>query len=94
MSFSQVLTGTLMLPLYEEQGLAPENLSRNIADVGTLSAPLIPWNGNAIYVSTMLAVSPLIFIPFSFFNIINILLAFLFGLFNISIKKKQSVSPK
>ncbi|MDD4569262.1 MAG: Na+/H+ antiporter NhaC [Tepidanaerobacteraceae bacterium] len=68
MSFAAIMAGTLMSPLYKEYKLKPENLSRCIEDFGTLGAVLIPWNGNAVFASTMLGATPGQFVPYCFLN--------------------------
>lgn len=68
MLFASIVTATLMKDAFEENGIAPENLSRTLEDAGTFGAVLIPWNANAIYASQMLGVTPLAFIPYCFLN--------------------------
>ncbi|MFD6439447.1 Na+/H+ antiporter NhaC family protein [Peribacillus sp. NPDC060186] len=54
MLLTSIVAGSLMKNVLKINNLAP----RNIEDVGTMCAPVIPWNSNAIYCSQMLAVSP------------------------------------
>ncbi len=67
-SFANVMTGTLVSPLYKQCRLKPENMSRAMEDFGTQGAIFIPWGVNALYVAGMYSVDPLIFIPFCFLN--------------------------
>ncbi|MCF6466756.1 Na+/H+ antiporter NhaC [Clostridium sp. Cult2] len=87
MSFAAVMTGTLMSPLYEQWNLKPENLSRTIEDSSTLGAPLIPWNSNALFAMSMLQVSYAEYIGFAFFNIIDPIIAIIYGFTGFTIKK-------
>lgn len=68
MLFASIVTATLMKDIFNENRIAPENLSRTLEDAGTFGAVLIPWNSNAIYASQMLGVAPLAFIPYCFLN--------------------------
>lgn len=65
-SFANVMTGTLMGPLFKSLRFKPENLSRAMEDFGTQGGPLIPWGVNALYVAGMYGVSPMTFIPYTF----------------------------
>lgn len=87
MTFSSVLTGTLMAPLFRQKGLKPENLSRCIEDFGTMGAVLIPWNGNAIFAMGVLGVSYSAYVPFCFLNWIVPVLSIIYGYTGFSMKK-------
>lgn len=65
-SFANVMTGTLMGPLFKSLRYKPENLSRAMEDFGTQGGPLIPWGVNALYVAGMYGVAPMTFIPYTF----------------------------
>lgn len=65
-SFANVMTGTLMGPLFKSLRYKPENLSRAMEDFGTQGGPLIPWGVNALYVAGMYGVTPMTFIPYTF----------------------------
>ena len=80
-----VVPGRMYAKVYEEKGLAPENLSRTLEDTGTVTSVLIPWNTCGAYHAGVLGVSALTFAPFCFFNLISPLMTVLFGYFNIGI---------
>ncbi|NPA35219.1 MAG: Na+/H+ antiporter NhaC [Chlorobi bacterium] len=82
-----VLPGKMFKLEYERRGLAPENLSRTLEDSGTLTSPLIPWNTCGAYMAGTLGVATLAYLPFVFFNLINLLVAVVLGFTGISIKK-------
>ena len=84
---SILVPGKMYAPLYKKQGLAPENLSRTLGDAATVTSPLIPWNSCGAMQSTILGVATLTYLPYCFFNIINPLMAILFGYLGISIAK-------
>lgn len=89
MTFSAVMTGTLMAPLYKERQLKPENLSRVIEACGTLGGVLIPWNSNAIFVSGMLGVTPMQYIPYAFLNWLTPLVTLFYAITGIAMTKEE-----
>jgi NhaC family Na+:H+ antiporter len=60
--------GRMFAPAFRDMGLATTNLSRVLEDGATMSAPLIPWNSGAVYVSSTLGVPTLLYAPFAFSN--------------------------
>ena len=85
-----VLTGTSYREEYEKRGLAPEMLSTTIEGTATVSSPLIPWNSCGAYMSASLGVATFAYLPYAFFNLIDITFTFLFAILKINIKH---VSP-
>jgi NhaC family Na+:H+ antiporter len=90
---SIVLPGRMFKMEYERRGLAPENLSRTLEDSGTLTSPLIPWNTCGAYMAGTLGVATLAYLPFTFFNLINPVVAIFLGFTGISIKKIDKNQP-
>lgn len=82
-----VVPGRMYADVYRDRKLAPENLSRTLEDSGTVTSVLVPWNTCGAYHSSVLAVSPMDFIPYCFFNIISPMMTMTFGFLNIKIKK-------
>ena len=60
---------------FARRGLAPRMLSRTVEDVGTVTSPLVPWNSCGAYMSGVLGVPTMSYLPFAFFNILNPLVA-------------------
>ncbi|MGG1679545.1 Na+/H+ antiporter NhaC [Neobacillus sp. NRS-1170] len=87
MLLTSIVAGSLMKNVFKNNNLAPENLSRNIEDVGTMGAPVIPWNSNAIYCSQMLAVSPYVYFPYVFLAFFVPLFDLVYGATGFAIKK-------
>ena len=56
-----------------------------VEDAGTLTSPLIPWNTCGAFMSGTLGVATLAYLPYCFFNLINPLVAILYGYMNIKI---------
>jgi NhaC family Na+:H+ antiporter len=64
---------------FARQGLAPRMLSRTVEDTGTVTSPLVPWNSCGAYMTGVLGVPTMEYLPFAFFNIINPVIAIIFG---------------
>jgi NhaC family Na+:H+ antiporter len=60
--------GRMFAPAYRNLRLSSTNLSRVLEDGATMSAPLIPWNSGAVYVSGTLGLPTLMYAPFAFAN--------------------------
>lgn len=88
-TFSLLMTGTLMTPLYRRQKLHPVNLSKLIAATSTIGCPLIPWNISGIYVTALFGVSTLSFAPFALLSYGMPLAAFLFVALRIFVVPEQ-----
>lgn len=74
-----VLPARLFGAEFEKRGLASTNLSRTLADAGTVTSPLVPWNSCGAYMSAVLGVATFSYLPFAIFNIASPLLTILFG---------------
>lgn len=81
-----VLPGRMFRDLYHERGIAPETLSREIEDTGTITSPLVPWNSCGAYMSATLGIATVAYLPFSFFNLINVAISFIYALFGFQIR--------
>jgi len=84
---SIVIPGRMYKDAYDEAGLEPRLLSRTLEDAGTLTSPLIPWNTCGAYMQSVLLVSPLAYAPYAFLNLINPVVAVIYGYTGFSIKK-------
>ena len=84
---SIVVPGRMFRETFEERGLAPENLSRTLEDSGTVTSALVPWNTCAAYHFSVLAVNPLVFIPYCFFNLISPFMTLFFAFTGIKIRR-------
>lgn len=86
-SFANIMTGTLVSPLYKQCRLKPENMSRAMEDFGTQGAIFIPWGVNALYVAGMYSVEPMVFIPFCFLNAFVPIISIIYGATGVSMTK-------
>jgi NhaC family Na+:H+ antiporter len=80
-----VMPGRMYKNEFEKRGLHQLNLSRSLEDGGTLTSPLIPWNTCGVYMHGVLAVNPLDYIFYTFFNLINPVLAVIYAYLGIKI---------
>ncbi|WP_337970056.1 Na+/H+ antiporter NhaC [Virgibacillus salexigens] len=76
---SILLTGETYRSQYEKAGLAKKNLSRVAEDAGTVINPLVPWSVCGVFITTVLGVSTLEYLPFAFFCLLSPLLTLLYG---------------
>ena len=84
---SIVLPGRMFRAEYRRRGLDPRNLSRTLEDAGTLTSPLVPWNTCGAFMSQALGVATLTYLPFCFFNLINPIVAAVYGFTGFTIEK-------
>jgi NhaC family Na+:H+ antiporter len=81
-----VIPGRMYADAYKKRKLHPKNLSRTLEDAGTLTSPLIPWNTCGAYMITTLGVAPWVYVPYCFLNIINPIIAIIYGYTGFSIE--------
>lgn len=91
---SIVFTGKMYSKEYKLRRLHPKNLSRTLEDAGTLTSPLVPWGACAVFMATTLKVSTLDYLPYAFFNLINPVVAVIFGYLGFSIEKLKEEDPQ
>ena len=84
---SIVIPGRMYKDVYDGRGLHPKVLSRTLEDAGTLTSALIPWNTCGAFMHSALLVSPLAFAPYAFLNLINPIIAIIYGFTGFSITK-------
>ena len=76
---SILLTGQAFKEPYDKVGLAGKNLSRVMEDAGTVVNPLVPWSVCGIFITGVIGVSTLDYLPFAFFCLLSPILTMLFG---------------
>ena len=82
---SLVLPGRMYKLEYEKHNLDMKNLSRTLEDAGTITSPLVPWNTCGAYMASTLGVATFAYLPYCFFNLINPIIAVIFGFLNFKI---------
>lgn len=80
-----VLPGRMYKLEYEKRMLDAKNLSRSLEDGGTVTSPLIPWNTCGAYMSGTLGVATFAYLPYCFFNLLNPVVAIVYGYLNFKI---------
>lgn len=70
-SMAIIIPARMFAPTFRSFGLHPKTLSRACEDAGTVTAPLVPWNTNAIFCTTALGVATLDYLPYVFFGFIS-----------------------
>ncbi len=91
---SIVIPGRMYKDVYDERGIHPKVSSRTLEDAGTLTSALIPWNTCGAFMHSALLVSPFAFAPFAFLNIINPIVAIIYGYTGFSITKVDNNEKK
>ena len=81
-----VMPGRMYKEEYARRRLDPLVLSRTLEDSGTLTSPLIPWNTCGAFMFGVLALTSFDYIFYCFFNMINPVLAILYGFTGYKIK--------
>lgn len=71
--------GRMFAPAFRGMRLSTTNLSRLLEDGATMTAPLIPWNSGAVFVSGTLGVPTMLYAPFAFANWIAPLVDLVWG---------------
>ncbi len=82
---SLVLPGRMYKLEYENHNLDMKNLSRTLEDAGTITSPLVPWNTCGAYMAGTLGVATFAYLPYCFFNLINPIIALIYGFLNFKI---------
>jgi NhaC family Na+:H+ antiporter len=82
-----VLPGRMFRAEFARRGLHPKNLSRSLEDAGTITSPLVPWNTCGAFMAQTLGVATFAYAPFAFFNLLNPLVAMVYGFTGFTIEK-------
>ncbi len=85
-----VMPGRMYKEEFERRGLHPTMLSRTLEDSGTITSPLIPWNTCGAFMFGALALTSYDYIFYCFFNLINPVLAIIYGFMGFKIRKLSS----
>tara|TARA_Y100000389_G_C17441568_1_gene508893 strand:- start:1409 stop:2167 length:759 start_codon:yes stop_codon:yes gene_type:complete len=86
---SIIFGGQIFKKSYKDHNLEKHMLSRTLEEGATLSTTLIPWTTSGAFVTGILAISPLDFAPWAFFNYINPLLSILLAYIGLGIFRRK-----
>lgn len=87
---SLLLSGNTFRSTYERLGLERKNLARTLEDAGTVINPLVPWSVCGVFISSVLNVPVLDYLPYAFFCYTCLILTLIFGFTGVTISKKES----
>jgi NhaC family Na+:H+ antiporter len=90
---ADVLPSRMFSGEFAERGLAPEVLSRAVEDSGTVTSVLVPWNTCGAYISGVLGVPTVSYLPYCFFNILSPILDVLYGFIGFKVPRAETAEP-
>ncbi|WP_232698857.1 Na+/H+ antiporter NhaC [Brevibacillus daliensis] len=82
---SIILPGRAFLTKFDELGLARKNLSRVLEDAGTVVNPLVPWSVCGVYLTGVLGVPTLDYLPYAFFCLLCPVITMILGVTGIGV---------
>lgn len=89
---SILLTGNAFQESYDKAGLERKNLSRVLEDAGTVINPLVPWSVCGVFLTGVLGVATIDYLPFTFFCLLSPILTVGFGLTGFTITKSAKAA--
>jgi Na+:H+ antiporter, NhaC family len=92
-----VLPSRVFRSVFRERGLAPRMLSRTVEDTGTVTSVLVPWNSCGAYMTGVLGVPTMKYLPYALFNILNPIIALIFAFVGYRVEhlaRATSTSPE
>ncbi|OWZ84999.1 Na+/H+ antiporter NhaC [Natranaerobius trueperi] len=84
---SIVLPSRMFRDAFKAKNVHPKNLSRIAESAGTVTSPLIPWNTCGAFMAGALGISPVVYLPFAFFNLLAPLISIIYGFTGFSMTK-------
>ena len=87
---SLILNSKLYNHSYKEKNLKNCMLSRTIEEGATLTTGLIPWTTAGAFISATLGISSIEYAPFTFFNLLNIIISIVFAYLGVFVMTKSS----
>jgi NhaC family Na+:H+ antiporter len=84
---ADVLPSRVFRGEFARQGLAPRMLSRTVEDTGTVTSVLVPWNSCGAYMTGVLGVSTMQYLPWAIFNYVNPLVAIGYALTGFRVER-------
>lgn len=86
---SILLTGSSFKERYKKMGLHGKNLSRILEDAGTVVNPLVPWSVCGVFLTGVLGVETLSYLPFTFFCLLSPIITMIFGITEFKLSKLE-----
>ncbi len=69
---SIVIPGRMFADIYKERGYHPKMLSSTLEASGTVTSSMVPWNTCGVYMTKILKVPTVQYVPYLFFNILMV----------------------
>jgi NhaC family Na+:H+ antiporter len=91
---ADVLPARMFRDEFQDRGLAPQVLSRAVEDSGTVTSVLVPWNTCGAYISGVLGVSTISYLPFCFFNLLSPVLDVFYGYIGFKVPQIEKEGTK
>ncbi len=85
---SLLIPGELLSPAFRKKDLAAKNLARIVVECGGIMVPLVPWSMAGVYVSGVLGVPVVSYLPFAFMNYFSVLLLVLYSVTGFTMAKR------
>lgn len=86
---SILLTGNAFQEAFEKANLHPKNLSRVLEDAGTVINPLVPWGVCGVFLTSIIGVDTIHYLPFTFFCLLSPILTIIYGITGFKITKNS-----
>ncbi|WP_300367996.1 Na+/H+ antiporter NhaC [Brachyspira sp.] len=80
LQFTFLTLGSVLKTVYDKYNINRGVLSRTMEEGGTLTEVLLPWTLTGVYMTSILGVHTLEYMPYSFFNLISIAISFIYML--------------
>jgi NhaC family Na+:H+ antiporter len=87
-----VLPARIFKTEFKKRGLASTNLSRAVAEGGSVTSPLVPWNSCGAYMAAVLGVPTLLYLPFCLFNLASVAFTLILGFTGLGIARAAAVN--
>lgn len=81
LQFTFLTLGSVLKSVYDKYNINRGVLSRTMEEGGTLTEVLLPWTVTGVYMTSILGVHTLEYMPYSFFNLISIGISFIYMIF-------------
>lgn len=86
-----LIPGKFLQKKFEELQVSRVILARTVADTGTSIAPLIPWNVNTIFITTITGISVFEYGPYVFLSILSPIVTILCGYIGSTTSSEKNV---
>lgn len=83
-----IVPGEIFKDVYKKKNLHAKNLSRTLEDSGTVVMPLIPWSAAGVYMTGILGVPTLSYLPWAIVCYLGFVFAIILGYTGIGIAKE------